>query len=132
MHVLKSPHGGQLTNAFMLPQCAGILEFFPAGLWKPWWFGTLARSTNHYHVGSYDMAQHRQLIMSLTNHSSNTTSIRGHAYQVDKMVISASTIKPKESAVIANPEAVLNGIEMLVERWQDCCQETSIALASDT
>ena len=51
--ILIGPHGAQLTSVPFIPECGGILELFSTGYYKPGFFGSLSRSTGHYHISYY-------------------------------------------------------------------------------
>jgi hypothetical protein len=109
--ILISPHGAQLTNTIFLPQCGGILEFFPKGFYPHEYFGTLARSTGHYHFGIYASQDGHndteKAAAEIAHYSRNWRTLR-QARTVN-MTLNAAMI-----------DHVIEGVEELTERWRKC------------
>jgi len=103
--ILIGPHGAQLTSVAFQPTCGGLVELFPKGYYMPSFFGTLARSTGHYHYSIYagqNLAEEGAFYMSRQRY-------RGQARSLN---------------ITADPHAVLQSVQGLITRWQNCCQRT--------
>jgi Glycosyltransferase 61 len=106
--IVMGPHGAQLTNAAFLPQCGGLLEFFPQGYWAPHYFGTMARSTGHYHFGIYAgprSTMDQDVIYAMTNTLQTQDEARARNITVE------------------NVQEVVDATLALVEQWQTCCRD---------
>ena len=102
--ILIGPHGAQLTSIAFMSECSGILELFPEGYYIPEYFGTLARSTGHYHTSYY------------------TGNIDNRTEEVKAGLLSYQTRSKARSRNIdnANPNIIIYGVKKLISYWQSC------------
>ncbi|KAG7351697.1 DUF563 domain containing protein [Nitzschia inconspicua] len=109
LDIVLGPHGAQLTNAAFLPRCGGMLEFFPQGYWAPHYFGTMARTTGHYHFGIYAgdrRTMEQDVLYAMTNTLQTQDEARARNISIDDV------------------QEVVDATMALVQRWYDCCVPT--------
>lgn len=100
--ILLSPHGAQLTSLPFMPDCGGVIEFFPVAYLLPQFFGSLAAASRLHH-GFYYSGQNgtREWAWALTNRTGREAA-RTYDMCVDV------------------PE-IVNGIQVLIDKWTKCC-----------
>ncbi|CAB9517271.1 expressed unknown protein [Seminavis robusta] len=102
--IVIGPHGAQFTSVAFLPACGGLFELFPKGYYYPNYFGSLARTTGHYHFHLY------------------TGGMNIDAELNQDMMTLEGRMEARSRHVIANVDLVLQGVQQLAERWQSCCE----------
>ncbi|CAB9517270.1 expressed unknown protein [Seminavis robusta] len=102
--IIVGPHGAQHTSVAFLPACGGLLELFPMGYHYPKYFGTLARTTGHYHFHLY------------TGGTNIDAELNQH------MMTLEGRKTARESHLAPKAGQVLKGVHQLTERWQTCCE----------
>jgi Glycosyltransferase 61 len=100
--ILFGPHGAQFTSTVFQPACSGLLDLFPKGYYLPFYFGSLARATGHYHF-------------SLCNGGDNITE------ELQGMLTFEGRMSARGSHFRANASLVVAGVQQLALRWQMCC-----------
>jgi Glycosyltransferase 61 len=102
--VLVSPHGAQLTGIPFLPNCARVLELFPAGYLIPQYFGSLAAVAG---------VQHSYMYLGGPNPDREAK-------------VAMKTLESRNAARAANlcphPDAVARSVVELAREWHECCQ----------
>jgi hypothetical protein len=102
--ILIGPHGAQLTSIPFIPECGGILELFPTGYYIPDFFGSLSRSTGHYHISYY---------------TGNITN------RVEEVLVGSQTLHARSRSRSnhinnADPNIIIYGVKKLISNWQTC------------
>ena len=105
--ILISPHGAQVTNAAFLPQCGSVFELFPTGYFVPHFYGSLSRSTGHYHFYMY---------------TGNRTTM-----QNDLKYYMASLTRRKRAwafnITVEDPSWAVDAVREMISKWQSCCRK---------
>jgi len=102
--LVLSPHGAQLTGIPFLPRCGSVLEFFPAGIFLPQYFGSLAATSGIQHGYIY-------LGTNLTAEMASTQQSIALRRQ-----IRARPICPPINKIVS-------GIQQMLHTWKKCCAE---------
>uniref|UniRef100_A0A7S2YBX5 Glycosyltransferase 61 catalytic domain-containing protein n=2 Tax=Entomoneis paludosa TaxID=265537 RepID=A0A7S2YBX5_9STRA len=105
---LIGPHGAQLTSIPFLPACGGLLEFFPKGYLAHKFFGTLAAASNHSHFYMYTGKDKTKEV----KHFMRSMSSRS---------------KARRRHIEADPSLVVEVVELFIQKWQKCCEQTSLS-----
>jgi len=102
--ILIGPHGAQLATEPFQPTCGGLLELFPKGYYVPEFYGSLARSTGHYHYALYTGDNQNREVAFWSGGSPERRALA------------------RKFHVRADPSLVVAAVLQLVERWQSCCR----------
>ncbi|OEU11864.1 hypothetical protein FRACYDRAFT_244984 [Fragilariopsis cylindrus CCMP1102] len=115
--ILIGPHGAQLTSIPFLPECSGILELFPIGYYIPTFFGSLSRSTGHYHISYYTGS-------TTNNNSTNNNRVRRVRIRNEEIRLGHQTLQTRKvsrrKTIIADPDIIIHGVKKLISYWQSC------------
>ncbi len=95
--ILITPHGAQETGVAFMPQCGGVLELLPDHYFFPRFYGTLATTVGLEHAYLY-----------LAKNDSHRI---------------VDTLQRDVSFLYPSVKSIQQGVDMLIERWQLCCDE---------
>ena len=126
--ILIGPHGAQFTSIPFLSECSGILELFPIGYYIPTFFGSLSRSTGHYHISYYTGS---------TTNNNNITSINNRVHARNEEIrVGHQTLQTRKvsrrKTIIADPNIIIHSVKKLISYWQSCQCMTDVEKDSCT
>jgi Glycosyltransferase 61 len=102
--ILVTVHGENLTSVPFLPQCGGVVEFFPSSFYLPQWYGSLAAVLGLHHASLYSGLNHS---LEWDHHGA--------------VNFSSTTSRPLQNDVCVNVEETINAIREMEKKWTQCC-----------
>jgi hypothetical protein len=99
--IVISGHGAQLTGVPFLPDCGGVLEFFPPNYLVPTFFGSLAHLSGKHHAFVY---------------LNDNPEVHSGATRKERTILRSVDLCPP-------PSSVKDALGQLIGDWKKCCQE---------